>query len=244
MRLALSIIYLFFYFQLAVDGINEDISQERYPYWLTALEVVFRGCAVVCIIFYIIRFRPLARISKIVPVLLVMFDMFWFYYREFAIGHNFWNFTPLVIVLVVLLSPSWYFCFRYGYLKEIKAKRTGFVPIFFVITYGIIVLVVMPKTVGLTDDPRRSAARGVAGAMSTTIAEKHANYLKSGNDYTATNVVSDTQFVNGFAIPTVAGNVITWVGGNKTFTWTYTPRNGDKPAYFTEDSTFFIHRGM
>ncbi len=87
------------------------------------------------------------------------------------------------------------------------------------------------------DSARIGAARGVAGAMRSKIAEKHAVYLKSGNDYTATDIVNGSRFGGGAATPTIASNVITWNSGPSTsYSWTYTPRNGVEVAYLTENN--------
>ena len=68
-----------------------------------------------------------------------------------------------------------------------------------------IILVVVIRAVPLMDVPRLSMAKGVAGAMSSTIAEKHADYLKSGNAYTATDVLNDTQLASGLTTPSIEG---------------------------------------
>jgi hypothetical protein len=115
-----SILYFIFYLILATVAIAVNISH-RYPHWFTALEILFRGGAVVCILFYIIRFRPkdLVFLWKMVPVSLVMFDMFSLFYGGFDSGLNFSDFTTFAIISVLCHCPSWYLCFRFGYLKEI-----------------------------------------------------------------------------------------------------------------------------
>ena len=103
-----------------------------------------------------------------------------------------------------------------------------------IVILGIIAGVAIPKFVGLSDEARKSAGRGVAGAMSSTIAGKHANYLINNTAYAGANIVSDTQFASGVATPTIAGNTITWNSGPKTYTWTYNPKIGDTSAYILE----------
>jgi len=104
-----------------------------------------------------------------------------------------------------------------------------------IVILGIIAGVAIPKFVGLSDDARKSAARGVAGAMSSTIASRHSKYLlDSTNTYVAGNIIADTQFASGVATPTEASNTITWTSGPKNYQWTYVPVNNDTSAYLTE----------
>lgn len=107
-----------------------------------------------------------------------------------------------------------------------------------IVILGIIAGVAIPKFVGLSDEARKSAARGVAGAMSSTIAAKHADYLLNAVAYDADTVIAATQFESGVGTPTHAGGTVTWVSGPKTFTWTYTANAGDTSAYITEASGF------
>ncbi len=123
-------------------------------------------------------------------------------------------------------------------LSKPKNSEKGFTLIELIIVIvilGIIAGVAIPKFVGLSDDARRSAGRGVAGAMSSTIAARHANFLLNGtNTYVFADVLTDTQFASGIATPTAAGNTLTWVSGPKTFTWDDTAVNGDTSATITE----------
>ncbi len=125
----LSILYFIYYLLLATGNIplqlNEWDMYDKKPYWSTGLDIVFRGGAAVCILFYIIRFRPKTLVSlwKIVPVSLVMFDMFKLFYIGLHSGLNFQECTIPAIINVFFLSPSWYLCFRFGYLKEISMSK-------------------------------------------------------------------------------------------------------------------------
>ncbi len=110
-----------------------------------------------------------------------------------------------------------------------------------IVILGIIAGVAIPRFVGLSDDARKSAARGVAGAMSGTIAAKHANFLLEAGAYNANTVISDTTFASGLLPPTAAGNAITWRSGPNNYTWTYIPNNGDTSAYFNESGTIWTN---
>ncbi len=106
-----------------------------------------------------------------------------------------------------------------------------------IVILGIIAGVAIPKFVGLSDQARLSAARGVGAALSGTIASKHASYLlNSSNTYNINAVVSDTQYAGGVA-PTVNGNSIDFKSGPQTYIWDYTALNGDVSAYLTENSS-------
>ena len=103
-----------------------------------------------------------------------------------------------------------------------------------IVILGIIAGVAIPKFVGLSDDARKSAARGVAGAMSGTIAAKHANYLLSATAYTANDVINDTTFASGAGTPTESGNTVNWVSGPKIYQWTFVPNSADASAFLNE----------
>ncbi len=125
-------------------------------------------------------------------------------------------------------------------MSKAKNYEKGFTLIELIIVIvilGILSGVAVPRFSGLSDSARLSAARGVGGAMSSTITARHADYLVSNNDYTATDVINDSLFAGGAATPTVAGNVITWISGSSTYTWTYTPRNGVDSAHLIENSS-------
>ncbi len=83
----------------------------------------------------------------------------------------------------------------------------------------------------------KSIARGIAGAISGTIAASHAEFLLNGIPYNASSLIAETTFPSGVAVPTVDGDTITWVSDTDTFTWTYNANNGDASAYLSEDSS-------
>ncbi len=107
-----------------------------------------------------------------------------------------------------------------------------------IVILGIVAGVAIPKFVGLSDDARLSAARGVGAALSGTIASKHAQYLiNTTSTYNCNTVVSDTQYAGG-VLPTVtAANVITFTSGPTDFTWAYNSASGDSSAYLTESGS-------
>ncbi len=106
-----------------------------------------------------------------------------------------------------------------------------------IVILGIIAGVAIPKFVGLSDQARLSAARGVGAALSGTIASKHATYLlNSSATYAIGNIVNDTQYAGGVA-PTVNGNSIDFVSGPQTYTWDYNAVSGDESAYLTENNS-------
>ncbi len=103
-----------------------------------------------------------------------------------------------------------------------------------IVILGIVAGVAIPKFVGLSDDARLSAARGVGAALSGTIASKHAQYLiDTTTTYNCSTVVSDTQYSGG-VLPTQASNVISFTSGPTLFQWNYNVASGDSSAYLTE----------
>jgi len=124
-----------------------------------------------------------------------------------------------------------------------------FFKVFFAIAIlGVILIVMVIKFAGCDSSPL-SAARGVGSAMSSTITIKHANYLKDGTDYTASDVVADTQFSGGIKatmgepeygyISAVAPTTINLNYKKKIYEWDYTPRNGDTAAKIVESEDFW-----
>ncbi len=120
-----------------------------------------------------------------------------------------------------------------------KSEEKGFTLIELIIVIvilGIMAGVAFPKFIGLSDDARRSAGRGVAGAMSSTIAARHANYLlNASNNYNVSEIINDTQFASGIATPVATGTTaINWTSGPMVFEWVYNVHAGDTSATITE----------
>ncbi len=104
-----------------------------------------------------------------------------------------------------------------------------------IVILGIIAGVAIPKFVGLSDQARKSAAKGVSAAMSGTIAAQHANFLlDSAQAYSATTVIGNTQFGSGVSTPTASGTTVTWTSGTKQYQWTFSPAISDTSGYLTE----------
>ncbi len=114
-----------------------------------------------------------------------------------------------------------------------------------IVILGIIAGVAVPKFIGLAGSARTAAARGVGGALSSTIASRHAAYLlDTTNIYNFGTVLGDTVFAGGittgsFTDGTGGGTgtvTVDYKGTN--FTWTYTTRTGETTAYLTETGTW------
>ncbi len=104
-----------------------------------------------------------------------------------------------------------------------------------IVILGIIAGVAIPKFVGLSDQARKSAAKGVAAAMSGTISAQHANYLlDSAQTYSALTVIANTQFGSGVAAPQMSGSDIEFTSGVKTYKWAWQGAQGDFSGYLTE----------
>ena len=133
MRRILTTLYLLLYLGVIVAATSDNLAQ-GYPYWFTALDIVCRSGAAACILLYILHVRPpsLAPLWKLVPIVLVTFDGFSWYYDTYV------SFDPdetlmlnvlATTIWVIILSPSWYLCFRFGYRKSVESisdnKPTG-----------------------------------------------------------------------------------------------------------------------
>ncbi len=124
MKRILSILYLLLYLGIIVVAIPDN-SARGYSLWFTALDIIIRSTAAVCILLYIIRYRPekLRALWKLFPIALILFESFAWFYELFVSADP--SDTPLLITVVTIVGlififPSWYMCFRFGYLKEVR----------------------------------------------------------------------------------------------------------------------------
>ena len=111
-----------------------------------------------------------------------------------------------------------------------------------IVILGIIAGVAIPKFIGLAAKARTGAARGVGGALSSSITSLHSDYLLNQTDYSLTDVVGNSTFSGGisaanFDTTTNAGNVIMNYKGTD-FEWNYTARSGEAPGFLTETGTW------
>jgi prepilin-type N-terminal cleavage/methylation domain-containing protein len=115
-----------------------------------------------------------------------------------------------------------------------------------IIILGIIAGVAVPKFIGLSASARTAAARAVGGALSSSIASLHANYLVNTADYNIADVISNTTFTGGVTSAdfTHAANATNgfdttcnYQGTN--FVWHYVPRTGQTTAYLDEIGTWY-----
>ena len=124
-------------------------------------------------------------------------------------------------------------------IKRVKPEK-GFTLIelvMVIVIIGIISAVAIPRFVNLSTTARLDAARAVGAALSGTIHAEHADYLINADAYDVAEVIAGTTLSGGATVTNV-GNVITYVTGPDTFTWTYTVNAGDTTASLAETSGF------
>ena len=142
--------------------------------------------------------------------------------------------------------------------SKVKNNEKGFTLIeliMVIVILGIISAVAIPKFLSLSPSAKLSAARGVGGAISSSVSAAHADYLLNNNDYFLDDVLSATAFTSGITYQTTptatpatgeisadaadgAGDAIHLNYKNSSFVWTYTGRSSDTPGLLTETTGF------
>ena len=79
------ILYLVFYLALVGVAAWDNLAQ-GYPQWRIALDLVVSGGAAICILLYIIRYRPktLGILWKLFPIVLIMYELFSWHHALFV----------------------------------------------------------------------------------------------------------------------------------------------------------------
>ena len=122
-----------------------------------------------------------------------------------------------------------------------------------IVILGIISAVAIPKFLSLSDSAKLSAARGVGGAVASSVSAEHADFLINGTTYTLADVLSATAFTSGIAYQStatdvpVSGEICSNTAGSEillnhktsVFHWTWTAPVGDTPALLTEAASNF-----
>ncbi len=120
-----------------------------------------------------------------------------------------------------------------------RSEEKGFTLIELIIVIvilGIVAGVAVPKFVGLSDNARLSAARGVGGNISSTISSLHCTYLTGGANYDADDVIANTTFSGGVTV-TNNSDTLVFASGSKYYNWTYTSQNNFDAAFIVEDNS-------
>ncbi len=122
-----------------------------------------------------------------------------------------------------------------------------------IVILGILSSVAIPKVVSLGGPARLSAARGVGGAIASSITAEHSDFVTNGATYTLDDVLSSTAFTSGITYQPIdvddpadgeiasntAGTEIVLDYKNSQYHWTWTDRNGDTPALIAETAGNF-----
>ena len=137
------------------------------------------------------------------------------------------------------------------HIEKVTGKRYSRIIdiIILVVILGVIAIIAIPKFIPL--GPKRGssaygmfASRSVGSALSSTIAAKHSNWLLNGMDYTASDVVADTQYSGGITATTgipgheqisaISSTKIRFNYKNLFYEWEFIPRKGDTAASLRE----------
>ena len=116
-----------------------------------------------------------------------------------------------------------------------------------IIILGIIAGVAVPKFIGLSASARAAAARGVGGALSSSISALHSKYLlNTTQDYNIADVISNTTLAGGvtsadftYVANATNGFDTTCDYQGTNFVWHYVPRTGQTTAYLEEIGTWY-----
>ncbi len=122
--------------------------------------------------------------------------------------------------------------------SKLESEEKGFTLIELIIVIvilGVLASVAIPQFVGLTDDARLSAARGVGGSLNASAVVLHTDWLVNGNNYDADDVIANTVFTGGITVNNAA-NVLTFTSGPNDYRWDYHDRVGTFSGYVTEDN--------
>jgi MSHA pilin protein MshA len=88
-----------------------------------------------------------------------------------------------------------------------------------IVILGILAATAIPKFVDLKDDARSAVISGVTGALQGALTMKHAQYLISGTDYTATTLAAGVDQQGISVSGDATGFTATFEG--TTTDWTY-----------------------
>lgn len=107
------ILYLILYILFAVFSWVGILFEGHNPL-LSSMNILCHSGAALCILFYILNYRPKAPalLWKLLPVVLVINDVYLIWFEI-----DFW--TSVLVALSIVSFPSWYFSFRIGYFKEL-----------------------------------------------------------------------------------------------------------------------------
>ncbi len=113
-------------------------------------------------------------------------------------------------------------------MRRILKSEAGFTLIeliMVIVILGILAAVAVPKFQDLSSSASKNAAAGVTGALRSTIVTLHSKYILDGGtfpNYTATNVIANTDTQGSVTLTAASATQITATINNTPCSWTYT----------------------
>lgn len=121
-------IYMFIYFSALCLGQQIKLAHPD-PEWFSNLGIVVRACALIAMFFYLggdinyslFKYYNQAKyFFKVFPFILVFYDVLSWYCEAYVFDSQLnktHHFLMATIITYCFVFPSWYICFKFGYVR-------------------------------------------------------------------------------------------------------------------------------